>query len=242
MHRKPVVVDAETAFIGGINHSADHLASFGELAKQDYAVLLRGPVVARIHTFCRRQADPSPAARGSWWSRRSRHRRAPRVHPGEQGWAAFVVRDNGLHRHDIERQYRLALRSARSQVSIAKVCFFPGQRLLRGMRRAAPRGVRVELILQGRPDIPIAKVAVALAACAAGPAGGDPAAARTAMPGRAGGRRHAAGRGRRREPRRTPECGPVGHVLHGPPHATPRMHRAPTGQLPSMRGVPSSIL
>jgi uncharacterized membrane protein YbhN (UPF0104 family)/CheY-like chemotaxis protein len=31
-----------------------------------------------------------------------------------------------------------------------------------------------------------------------------------------------------REPRRTPECGPVGQVLQGPRQATPRMHRTPT--------------
>jgi cardiolipin synthase len=162
MHRKLVVVDAEMAFVGGINYSADHLASFGELAKQDYAVLLQGPVVAQIHRFCRQQADPSRSAGSSWWSRWSRHRRARRVRAGEQGWAAFVVRDNGLHRHDIERQYRLALRSARSQVTIANAYFFPGHRLLREMRRAAARGVRVELILQGRPDMPIVKVAASL--------------------------------------------------------------------------------
>ncbi|MBK7061115.1 MAG: cardiolipin synthase ClsB [Rubrivivax sp.] len=160
MHRKLVVVDAEIAFVGGINYSADHLASFGALAKQDYAVLLKGPVVAQVHAFCRQQARTGP--RESLWTRWLQHRRARRVRAGEQGWAAFVVRDNGLHRHDIERQYRLALRSARSHVIIANAYFFPGHRLLREMRRAATRGVRVELILQGRPDMPIVKVAASL--------------------------------------------------------------------------------
>ncbi|PKO65497.1 MAG: cardiolipin synthase ClsB, partial [Betaproteobacteria bacterium HGW-Betaproteobacteria-16] len=32
--------------------------------------------------------------------------------------------------------------------------FFPGYRLLRDLRRAARRGVRVDLILQGQPDMP----------------------------------------------------------------------------------------
>src|SRR5690606_23771069 len=41
LHRKLVVVDGEVAFVGGINYSADHLASFGPEAKQDYAAELR---------------------------------------------------------------------------------------------------------------------------------------------------------------------------------------------------------
>lgn len=37
---------------------------------------------------------------------------------------------------------------------IANAYFFPGYRLLRDLRRAARRGVQVDLILQGRPDQP----------------------------------------------------------------------------------------
>ena len=36
------------AYIGGINFSADHLGDFGPEAKQDYAVRVRGPVVAQL--------------------------------------------------------------------------------------------------------------------------------------------------------------------------------------------------
>lgn len=35
LHRKLLVVDGGTAFVGGINFSADHLADFGAMAKQD---------------------------------------------------------------------------------------------------------------------------------------------------------------------------------------------------------------
>jgi len=53
MHRKIVVVDGELGFIGGINYSADHVADFGPEAKQDYAVQVRGPIVAQMHHFTR---------------------------------------------------------------------------------------------------------------------------------------------------------------------------------------------
>jgi cardiolipin synthase A/B len=149
MHRKIVVVDAERAFVGGINYSADHLADFGPQAKQDYAVELSGPVVEEIHRFA--AADAAGVARrpARWW------RRDTADHHGVH--ALFVTRDNQEHRNDIERQYRVAIRRARQRVLIANAYFFPGYRLLREMRRAARRGVDVHLILQGEPDMPIVK-------------------------------------------------------------------------------------
>ncbi len=38
MHRKIVVIDDTTAFVGGINYSAEHMSDYGPEAKQDYAV------------------------------------------------------------------------------------------------------------------------------------------------------------------------------------------------------------
>jgi cardiolipin synthase len=162
MHRKIVVVDSEVAFVGGINYSADHLADFGPQAKQDYAVEIRGPLVAEIHRFTH-----AALAQGlryqrvrRWW----RSRRRLRAHPQDlphvgRAAAMFVVRDNGEHRSDIEHQYRVAIRAARQRIVIANAYFFPGWRVIRDLRRAARRGVDVRLVLQGEPDMPIVKVA-----------------------------------------------------------------------------------
>jgi cardiolipin synthase len=76
--------------------------------------------------------------------------------------AAFVTRDNRRHRDDIERVYRTAIRAARSDVIIANAYFFPGWRLLRDMVRASRRGVRVQLILQGQPDMAYVRTAARL--------------------------------------------------------------------------------
>ena len=151
MHRKIVVVDGQVAFVGGINFSADHLADYGPEAKQDYAVRLTGPVAARIRAYVREQIHEA-------------HPTAPAPElpvPTTAGDAEvmFVWRDNRHHRDDIERQYRAAIRSARREVIIANAYFFPGYRLLKTLRQAARRGVRVRLILQGQPDMPIVKKA-----------------------------------------------------------------------------------
>ena len=156
MHRKIVVVDGQLGFIGGIDYSADHMADFGPEAKQDYAVQVRGPVVAQMHRFTReavldRSAHQRPHATDI----------TGRPHAGTAN-AMFVTRDNQQHTNDIERQYRVALRAARSRVVIANAYFFPGYRFIREMRRAAKRGVDVRLILQGQPDMPIVKTAASL--------------------------------------------------------------------------------
>jgi cardiolipin synthase len=161
LHRKLVVVDGERAFVGGINYSAEHLADFGPRAKQDYAVEVIGPVVDDIHRFLSAAINGSaPLPRQHWWQRRTP---APlpssnRPHSGE-AQVLFVTRDNHRHRDDIEDQYLQAIRSAQSRLVIANAYFFPGYRLLREIRSAAQRGVEVRLILQGQPDMPIAKFA-----------------------------------------------------------------------------------
>lgn len=158
MHRKIVVVDEQVAFVGGINYSAEHMSDYGPEAKQDYAVQVEGPVVQDILQFVVENL-PGKAAVRRWWKRR--HRAEENVKPGE-AQALFVWRDNEEHRDDIERHYLKMLTNARREVIIANAYFFPGYRLLHAMRNAARRGVRVKLIVQGEPDMPIVKVGARL--------------------------------------------------------------------------------
>ncbi len=155
LHRKIVVVDGRVGFIGGINFSADHLIDFGPEAKQDYAVRVEGPVVAQLRRVTRDMLAPAVARRRWWPSRQAADANDPAAMPPRAGdaKALVVIRDNHRHRDDIERMYRMALHSARHEVIIANAYFFPGFRLLRSMQLAARRGVRVNLILQGQPDI-----------------------------------------------------------------------------------------
>lgn len=162
LHRKIVVVDGESAFVGGLNYSADHLADYGPRAKQDYAVQVEGPLVAAIHRFThtalalgqRRQRQRS------WWRGRRQLRHVPWQLPeAGNAQAMFVVRDNQQHRDDIEDHYRRAIAQAQRRVLIANAYFFPGYRLVRELRQAARRGVEVHLLLQGAPDMPIARTA-----------------------------------------------------------------------------------
>jgi len=78
-------------------------------------------------------------------------RREPAAAPDATGVrAALVLRDNLRHRHSIERAYLAAIRSARQQILVACAYFLPGRRFRAALVRAARRGVRVQLVLQGR--------------------------------------------------------------------------------------------
>jgi cardiolipin synthase len=165
MHRKLVVVDGRVAFVGGINYSVDQLREFGPKAKQDYAVEIEGPLAAQVRAFCHAALECPQPPRHSWLQRWRPEPRTAAVaveRAGATAAAALVTRDNAQHTSDIELQYRTALRLARRRVVIANAYFFPGYRMLKDLRRAARRGVQVDLILQGEPDMPIVLTAASM--------------------------------------------------------------------------------
>ncbi|MEK9825499.1 MAG: phospholipase D-like domain-containing protein, partial [Methylotenera sp.] len=72
--------------------------------------------------------------------------------PDNDVLAAFVIRDNILHRHDIENAYLHAIQNAKHEILIANAYFIPGRKFRRALRDAAKRGVKVTLLLQGRKE------------------------------------------------------------------------------------------
>ncbi len=165
LHRKIVVVDAEVAFVGGINYSADHLGDFGPEAKQDFSIEIHGPLVAEIHRFTHTALATGMRhqRQRQWWRSRKQLRTTPQdLPPAGSAECIFVTRDNGDHLNDIERHYRIAIRAARQRVIIANAYFFPGYRLIKELRKAARRGVEINLILQGMPDMQIVKTAASM--------------------------------------------------------------------------------
>jgi len=135
------------------------VADFGPEAKQDYSVAARGPIVAQMHRFAREAVLGRTRGRPQQPPAGATDPESPRAGTAD---AIFVTRDNHQHTNDIERHYRVALRSARHRVVIANAYFFPGYRFIREMRRAAKRGVDVRLILQGQPDMAIVRTAASM--------------------------------------------------------------------------------
>lgn len=156
LHRKVCVVDAQLAFVGGINIVDDILPNGPPHPRHDYAVQVQGPLVREIVASARRL----------WWlvswaslRRRREPSPVPRSGPVQPVAgpvrAAFLIRDNLRHRRDIEDAYLDAIAGAQSEIVIASAYFFPGRQFRQALTDAARRGVRVILILQGLSDHPV---------------------------------------------------------------------------------------
>lgn len=151
LHRKLAVIDARTAFVGGINVIDDMFTPGHTPPRVDFAVVARGPIVDEVHAAAARLW-----AIVAWtqFRRRSRAwglRCAPNEPAGSQQ-ARLVIRDNLAHRRDIEQAYLDAIDGARTEIMIAMAYFLPGVRFRRALADAAARGVRVVLLLQARVE------------------------------------------------------------------------------------------
>jgi len=152
LHRKLAVIDGEIGFIGGINIISDFNQPRSEFSpRYDYAVEVHGPLVRHMHAAADRLWRQT-----AWIRLKHEWLRKSRLHLlGENAGhtqANFVIRDNFRHRRDIESEYLHAIESARHEIIIANAYFLPGLRFRRALMRAAARGVRVVLILQGVID------------------------------------------------------------------------------------------
>jgi cardiolipin synthase len=150
LHRKILVVDGQIGFVGGINIIDDNNVPDNAVPRVDYAVQIQGallaPLLETVQILWRRIA---------WMQLR----RVPKVlakanvtlEPEQhKAHAALVLRDNVLHRHDIEWAYLAAINNAKYEIIIANSYFIPGWRFRKALMDAADRGVRVKLLLQGR--------------------------------------------------------------------------------------------
>ena len=161
-HRKLLIVDGSTAFLGGINISSVYSGgSFGQKAKsrvpgtaanndklawRDTDLRLQGPVVAEfqklfLETWETQKGEP--LAPKNWYP--------PPVIAGRQ-----VVRAIGSSPED---PYSLmyatllsAIASAETSVNITNAYFVPDPQMLAALEAAARRGVDVKLILPSQTD------------------------------------------------------------------------------------------
>lgn len=170
LHRKVGVIDEKLAFVGGINILDDYVDvpddGQGLRPRLDFAVRLQGPIVNDIaraqHALWlrmawRRRDDWAAFYRRlkGWikWRRVRQPLPTPVFSPGLR--AALLLRDNVLFRRGIEDVYLSGIAQAQNDVLIANAYFFPGRKLRKALKDAARRGVRVRLLLQGRPEYPM---------------------------------------------------------------------------------------
>lgn len=145
-------------------------ATFGADWRDEIAAVVRGPQgLRRARELLRtmrlvRRPPQTSALRQPPGPSEPHDGRARDTEPSEAGVvsAAFLLRDNLRQRHSIMAALLQACGSAQREIDIACPYFYPGRTLRRALVAAARRGVRVRLLLQGRPDYRIAALAASV--------------------------------------------------------------------------------
>ena len=135
--------------------------------RYDFAVQLQGPVVLDVwHNMEWLWLQIGPGGRvtdtfnSSWWRERLeqlqsalvRQRNTSRPKPAGNVRAQLAVRDNFRLRRRIERAYSQAIGRAHHSVILSNAYFLPGRKIRKALTSARERGVRVQLLLQGRVE------------------------------------------------------------------------------------------
>ena len=147
-HRKLMVIDGRIGFIGGMNISTVYGSGSpsDEPGWHDLHLRIEGPVVGRLQQlFTRhwqRHADvPMQSARYF----------PPLAAVGTQR-VSVAACDAGRRANPVYSALLGAIETARSRILLTTAYLVPPRRLLRGLIRAAERGVAVELLLPGKSD------------------------------------------------------------------------------------------
>ncbi len=159
LHRKIVLIDGKTAYVGGINIIDDFNENLSaHLPRYDYAVRLEGPILADIYSSVQQLWQKK-----HWFNLAPPvgRTRPPPVSPLPVGSSAlvFIARDNFRSRRSIERAYIAAIDHAKNEVLVVSSYFFPGRKLRNALVNASRRGVMVTVLLQGAADHPIMQMA-----------------------------------------------------------------------------------
>ena len=155
-HRKLLIVDGRTAFLGGINISSVYSggstrrharASIGVgPAWRDTDLQLRGPVVAELQKLFI----------ATWEAQKGEPLKAKNYFPRPESPGRQVVRAIGSSPDEAFSQIYAtllsAIASAETSVRITNAYFAPDPQLLAALTASAARGVDVSLILPGQTD------------------------------------------------------------------------------------------
>jgi cardiolipin synthase len=154
-HRKVVVIDGKTAFLGGLN-VGDEYAGYGDSPNRwrDLGIRIDGPAVAELRSIFRHTWEKE----GGYAYNCLLDAELP---VDDMGDADVMIINGGPHhtRSLIRSAFRLAIAGASENIKIITPYFVPGPRVVRSLLRAAARGVKVQIILPSKSDAPLVQVA-----------------------------------------------------------------------------------
>lgn len=153
-HRKLLVCDRRTAVVGGFNIGPEYEGDGITRGWRDLGLVISGPVAAELadsfdHMLDLAPFTPSAIRQAGRWTAKS---------AGGDREVTLLTSGPGCPRASLRRSLHRDLDGARS-VMVMAAYFLPSHRVRRALRRCVRRGGRVQLMLAGRTDVPVAKLA-----------------------------------------------------------------------------------
>lgn len=150
LHQKIVVADAKTALIGGINIADKYLGNEKDNAWLDYAVVINDNQIAEsLQKLCR----------DNYFKKRFIRRNQIKAIIGtDQNFTISILQNDWLKRkNEIYLAYLNNINNAKKEIVIVGSYFLPGKRLIKSLKKASLKDVKIKLILSGISDIPMAR-------------------------------------------------------------------------------------
>jgi cardiolipin synthase A/B len=152
LHHKVVVVDEKYSLVGGINISDRYNDMHDQPAWLDWAVYAEGEVATHLSYICKQRVK-SPSLKKLVSAKRDF------VLQGKDNLASVKINDWVRGKREITNSYLAMFRHAKKDIIIMSAYFLPNGLFRKALKRAAKRGVKVQLILAGRSDVLVSKYA-----------------------------------------------------------------------------------
>lgn len=153
MHHKIIVTDARQCMVAGINISNRYNDLPGQAAWLDWAIHVTGETALQLHQYCT-----------DIWNKsvfRSNCDIGNVVIPDINTTANCSVRvrknDWMTRKTEITKSYQEMFSKATDHITVMTSYFWPAHKLLKHIAKASYKGVKIQLILAGTADVPLAK-------------------------------------------------------------------------------------
>jgi len=153
LHHKVLVADASICMVAGINVSNRYNDIGDTKAWLDWAIYDEGEVAAQLNNICIHIWNRSPRRKKCGIGFSAAQPLLP-----EENCMVRIRRNDWVYSHtQITRSYRELFNKAHTHATIMTSYFWPPQKLLNRIAAATRRGVKIQLILTAKADVPFAK-------------------------------------------------------------------------------------
>ena len=151
LHHKVIVIDSTKSLVCGLNISDRYNDTAKNAAWLDWAIYAEGEVSLKLEEVCKKRIKN--------YSINNLRNNFAKIAGQDKCAVKICVNDWLGRKAEITKSYLEMLRDASSNIIIMSPYFLPGHEFRRKLKEASKKGVKIQLILTGLSDIPMAKFA-----------------------------------------------------------------------------------